>query len=294
MNRAINGILLALSLLLCSCSKEGKIEAPPAIEQPTRIPNKKALFVGNNNYPNAPLAGCHNDVIDMASYLIGNYEFQQNEVLILTDAPTEAILRGLAWLVEGTKPGDVRFFQFSGHGVEYAGVDVGSQPYGINQVICPIDFDWTPEHMILDTQMVKIFDKMSNGVKFNWVSDSCHSGDLTRSIRPGVKSKTYPLVPRTVLTQLTKARNKTKAMVGKELDVGFVSGCKYNQTSADTYDSQGRPRGALTWYLLDELKLDNTRPLNVVVSKVKDNLLRDGYSQEPQSEGARKNKPFLK
>jgi hypothetical protein len=290
--KKILGIFILL-FMFSSCSNKNKIDGPSA--EIVNIPTRKALLVGNNNYPGAPLSGCINDIMDVSNELINHYGFNpHSEILILTNSDTKTILGGLEWLVKDTKPGDYRLFHFSGHGVEYAGIDVGTQPFGINQAICPIDFDWSPMHMVQDVQLVKIFRELPNGVIFNWISDSCHSGDLSRStLKKDVKSKTYPIVPRTVQTQLTRAKKHSRGFVNNELDVGFISGCKYNQTSADTYDASGKARGALTWYFLDELKKDRNRPLQTVIKVVRENLLRDGYTQEPQAEGARKNKPFL-
>ena len=83
-------------------------------------------------------------------------------------------------------------------------------------------------------------------------------------------------------------------MVCGKLDVGFISGCKSNQTSADTYDSNGRACGALTHYLLktmDSVPADTpVKKLAALTSKA---LANAGYSQRPQSEGRRRNKPFL-
>jgi metacaspase-1 len=259
---------------------------------------KKALLVGINKYPSAPLSGCVNDVTDMKAILIANYGFADGDIKLLKDgdATTENILKGLAWLTAGTKSGDTRFFHYSGHGAEYAGGDVTQQPNGQNQIICPVDFDWTEAHMIKDVQFVDVFKTLPDNVIFNWISDSCHSGDLTRVLsRNESKSKFYPVPPPVnVAIQLEKAKKQgRRGFVQGSLDVGYVSGCRFDQTSADTYDSTGRPRGALTWYFLDVLSKSPTSALKDVVSTTMSNLKRDGYSQEPQAEGARVVSPFL-
>ena len=45
----------------------------------------KALLVGINNYPTAPLRGCINDVTDMASFLVDKCGFQKGEIRLLVD-----------------------------------------------------------------------------------------------------------------------------------------------------------------------------------------------------------------
>jgi hypothetical protein len=46
----------------------------------------RALLVGINSYPGAPLNGCVNDVTDMANFLVDNCNFTMSDIRLLTDA----------------------------------------------------------------------------------------------------------------------------------------------------------------------------------------------------------------
>jgi len=291
--------VMMLLVLLCSCGNNGG-GTGGGTTPPSTVATRKALIVGINTYPGAPLEGCVNDANDMKDYIIKNYNYKDEEIKVLLNdkAKTSDILDGLKWLIDGAKAGDQRIFHYSGHGAEFAGSTAG-QPDDLNQVICPYDFDWSPQHMIMDVQFTKMFGGMANGVVFNWISDSCHSGDLTKEIPKNPKLKivarSWPNVPEIISDNVKKAKSankKSKGFVGGILDVGFVSGCRFDQTSADTQDETGRPCGALTHYFLVTLDKNKDKDLKFVVETARQLLTNLGYSQEPQAEGARINKPF--
>lgn len=297
--------LCLLVVLLVGCGGNPTPPAPPAPPPtpatPPVVVTRKALCVGINAYPGAALNGCVNDANDIKDFIIQKYGFQKNEVKVITDgdATTKNILEALNWLVADTKPGDVRLFHYSGHGTEAPIADFNGDPDHLNQVICPVDFDWTPEHMITDKQFVKIFSPV-RGVLFNWLSDSCHSGDLDRVIpKPGRKTiaRKYPNVPADIKKRIDaiNAKNITlmRDFVGT-LDIGYISGCKSDQTSADTQDETGRPCGALTHYFLMSMKTLADKPEKDVVKDIVTNLAKDSYDQVPQASGMRVNMPFLK
>lgn len=286
MKRRMFLALIACALLSTGCDNGKKI-SDPVVENPTR----RALLVGINAYPDAPLYGCVNDVMDMREELMLYHGFREDEILVIADgaATTEGIWVGLKWLTAGAKRGDVRFFHYSGHGVEYVTAD-GK----LHQCVCPVDFDWSEPRMIMDHQFKTHFEKMPDDVTFNWLSDSCHSGDLTRGLKKGT-SKVYPIVAREMLIKIHNAKIKSRGLVGGILDVGFLSGCQSNQTSADAFDaSQNRPRGALTWYFLDCQKENRALTLEENAMIVRGTLSRDGYEQTPNPEGPQRKFPFLK
>jgi hypothetical protein len=260
----------------------------------------KALLVGINAYPGAPLQGCVNDVNNMAGLLVKKYKFPAENVRLLCDkrATTAAIRERLHWLVSDLKPGSRVLFHYSGHGAQTATRAHSGEVDGLDEVICPVDFDWSDAHMIRDKEFYEIFKAVPADVKFCWVSDSCHSGDLTKEM-PGkhgsIKiAKTMP-TPVDVAWKVAVAKNKS-LMGSREanaLNVGFVSGCKSSQTSADTY-MEGHPCGALTYYLIKALNtLPPTTPLDQIVAQVNRDLAANGYEQQPQCEGTRMHSPFL-
>jgi hypothetical protein len=142
----------------------------------------KALLVGINRYPAAPLRGCVNDVTDLAQFLVDSCGFAMGDVRLIADerATKTEITDRLNWLVDGAKPGDRLFFHFSGHGTQMATRDHQGEIDGLDEVICPVDFDWTDDHVIRDKDFRRVFGSIPEGCQFVWVSDSCHSGDLER------------------------------------------------------------------------------------------------------------------
>jgi hypothetical protein len=80
---------------------------------------RRALIVGIDNYPGAPLQGCVNDALRLSRVLSRNFDGSLNfQCDVLTGPPadvTRALLRRkVSELFEN--PADVAFFHFSGHG----------------------------------------------------------------------------------------------------------------------------------------------------------------------------------
>jgi len=268
----------------------------------------KALLVGINKYPGNELNGCINDVQDMANFLTAKCNFTHSDIRLLTDAraTTQGIRERLSWLLDGLKAGDRAFFHYSGHGAQVATRNPKAEVDGLDEVICPVDFDWSDAHMIRDKEFNKLFASVPAGVEFVWVSDSCHSGDLSRNfIKPKgqPKAKHRTILPpvdldwrlRTAKDQNIRALTMNKS--ASNLNVALISGCKSDQTSADAY-IKGRYNGALTYYLLSELKKSGglTENLTAVVKNVNQALKKGKYLQQPQLEGSPSiiTKPFLK
>lgn len=256
----------------------------------------KAFLVGINSYPTAPLSGCVNDVSMIAEMLVSKFGFQEGEVRLLVDsrATLDGILERLKWLVSDARPGDRVYFHYSGHGAQVATRDFQHEVDGLDEIICPVDFDWTSK-FIRDKDFVSIFSKLPDGVKFNWTSDSCHSGDLTRDIQPtAIPRRIDPPVDLAWRARVaSKMKMKPRSVSGGVMEVGFISGCQSNQTSSDT-SLGGRSCGAFSHFLVQNLKkLPKTTPLAQLAAAISKDLAAAGYSQRPQVEGSRASKPFL-
>lgn len=84
---------------------------------------RKALLIGINYFgQRGQLRGCINDVRNMSSYLVENFGYKREDMVILTDdqqnpmsQPTKQnILRAMHWLVKDARPNDSLFFHYSG------------------------------------------------------------------------------------------------------------------------------------------------------------------------------------
>ncbi len=263
----------------------------------------RALLVGINTYPSAPLRGCLNDIRAMATFLTEQCDFALEDIRLLADkrATKTAIVERLGWLLNGLRAGDRVLFQFSGHGVQLPTRNPQGEVDGLDEAICPYDFDWTDAHTIRDKEFAQIFANIPKGVEFIWISDSCHSGDLTKAMPPeGILNKTL-LPPLDIDWRLQTAKSKNIRSRGmqrtaQQLNLALISGCEDKQTSADAY-IKGNYHGALTYFLLDELQKKDglSLPLNKLIKKVRKALKAKGYPQVPQLEGSEiiQNKGFL-
>jgi hypothetical protein len=185
----------------------------------THPPPNRALLIGINYLEDPrPLRGCINDVHKMKKFLgARGFSTAPKKMKILTDdqsdpsfRPTKAnILKALAWLVTGARPGDALFFHFSGHGGQQvraaedesqrepvvapgfvltnrlAPLDLtpvsgqedntGVEVDGKNETICPVDY--RREGVITDDTLFKlIVAPLPSGCRLTAVMDSCHSG----------------------------------------------------------------------------------------------------------------------
>jgi len=82
---------------------------------------RRALLVGIDDYPSAPLAGCVNDATTLAHLLASDHDGNPNFDVRLLTAPNDTVTRAsLRKNVEELfkKPANVALFYFSGHGTE--------------------------------------------------------------------------------------------------------------------------------------------------------------------------------
>ncbi|MEI2673435.1 MAG: caspase family protein [Chitinophagaceae bacterium] len=261
----------------------------------------KALLVGINKYADAPLRGCINDITDMAEHLIAHCNFKDGNIRLLADqrATKSNIIERLKWLITGARKGDRLFFQYSGHGTQLATRDNIGEVDGLDEAIVPYNFDWEDiETFITDNEFNNLFKQIPEGVQFVWVSDSCHSGGLTRqlfkrSFNPGASDivSRFLIPPADINWRVRSANNAqitSRAFLKPvtQINVGLISGCKSNQTSADAY-FDGKYNGALTYYLLQVLEQEKThkKSIKTIVAEVNKKLVENNFSQQPQTEG---------
>jgi hypothetical protein len=148
-----------------------------------RRPNR-ALLIGINDYPDPAnrLDGCVNDVFRISAAL-QETGFAPEDIRAVFDdrATTAAILERLHWLMDGVCPGDNRFLFYSGHGAQMPSYGAFERVDHVNECLVPYDFDWTPEHAIMDTQFFDFYSQLPYKSSFVAVFDCCHSGGMTRS-----------------------------------------------------------------------------------------------------------------
>lgn len=105
---------------------------------------QRALLIGiNYTGQNGQLSGCHNDVNNVAKYLMEVQGFREENVTILMDdgmhkSPTKSnILTAYKRLVRECREGDVVFCHYSGHGGRLVDKD-GDEEDGYDETLIPV------------------------------------------------------------------------------------------------------------------------------------------------------------
>lgn len=240
-------------------------------------------------------------------------------MLVLTDDHNDPsflplrnnIIQAMHWLIRDAQPGDSLFFQFSGHGTKVKDLD-GDEEDGYDEAICPLDYNTAG--LIIDDEINAILIRnLPPNVRLTAISDSCHSGSVldlpytytttgelkitnkakmfAKSAAPGVLNllvgnKISGIMG--IVNSLTQVLNH-KSRDPHEMatykgnyfsDTILISGCKDDQTSADTVIS-GRNTGALTHAFVDTLKLNPHPTYRDLLIGIR-NTLKGSYSQKPQ------------
>ena len=236
---------------------------------------KRAVLVGINYVDTSyELAGCINDVMNMRTQLRRLYPTLR-DIRMLTDdgaiKPSKAnILAAIDWLVSDLKAGENVIFHYSGHGGLIRDTN-GDEVSGNDSCIYPCT-NGTLETMTDDEIRATLAVRIPSGSKCFVVLDACYSGS-------GVDLRYLWQV--TAQDELIYSEdNRHEKTLG---DVVFLSGCRDDQTSADTVDSTSRPAGALTWALLETWNTYGPAiKTKYLLRDVRKFLSERGYTQVPQ------------
>jgi hypothetical protein len=261
--------------------------------------NNKALLVGINTYPNPNnnLRGCINDIVDMEYFIASkNKVYTKENIKTLTDnkATKKGILEHLNWLLLGASAGDQLLFHYSGHGAQLPSKGNAFEKDGLDEIICPYDFidADASKTAISDNEFAKIFATIPKGVHFVWISDSCHSEDLSRKQHIAVDTRFRRFNHET--QQVVSAPAASLSAEPIPLHGALLSGCASHQLSADAYINN-RFNGAFTHYLIKNLiQYGQDAGMQDIVKYVNIDLMENDYDQNPQSEGLLRTAKFFK
>ena len=234
---------------------------------------KLALCIGINNYPGThmDLNGCINDANDWALEL-GSRGFTVNK-LIDKEATKAAMVAGFKKVIGDAANGDVVVITYSGHGTYVPDIN-GDEIDGLDEALCPYDLQ-TSGAALIDDEIHQLFAARAPGVRFVLISDSCHSGTVTRAaaldldadavaiprfmpmgnwlppdqLPRGASGKPLATVP--VTSGASPFSNALSRMAGDLL----IAGCKEGPNNF-SYDAKikGRANGAFSYYALKTLK----------------------------------------
>ena len=218
-----------------------------------------------------PLAACEFDAHDMAA--IAKSKGMRSTVLLTKKATRAHALAAMRSAARSLKAGDLFFMTYSGHGGQVPDTN-GDEADGQDETWCLYD------GQLIDDELYFELSKFAAGVRILVLSDSCHSGTVTRAPPPpplpGLRPKAMPpavaarvyrdhaafydklqadvakaagnkpsVDPDAALAQVGAAAHATALVGAFKPAVVLISGCQDNQTSMD-----GDHNGAFTEQLL--------------------------------------------
>jgi hypothetical protein len=256
--------------------------------------SRKALCIGINDYPGdkSDLNGCVNDANAWASLLRDHYDFASADVKLLLDAQAkkQTILQGLKELLANANPGDLLVFTNSSHGT-YVADSSSDEDY--DEALCPVDYQ---SNLIVDDELRELFSNVRDGVNLVVISDSCHSGSVTRlpgddadERRPRFLSP--KLFGGAVLDNpVTASPRNAEAFPESDMKEILLTGCRDIQVSYDARIA-GTYHGAMSYHALKAIReagYDLTyRELHAQTAAL---VKQARFPQDPQLEGSDANK----
>ncbi|THH00814.1 hypothetical protein EW026_g1752 [Hermanssonia centrifuga] len=231
------------------------------------------------NYRGTPqeLHGCINDAKNVQQFLINNWNYKAEDIVLLTDDATnprqiptrQNIIEAMHWLVNGAHPHDSLFFHYSGHGGQVKDKD-GDEVDGFDEIIFPLDHQRVG-HLTDDFMHLILVRPLPVGCRLTALFDSCHSGSVLDL------PYLYHTDGRAKGSQVTASHRKEKSTPA---DVISWSGCKDSQTSADTWEA-GVATGAMSFAFMSCLRTNPHQSYQDLLRSIR-NILHDRYSQKPQ------------
>ncbi|KAG2354542.1 peptidase C14, caspase domain-containing protein [Suillus spraguei] len=258
---------------------------------------KKALCIGINYIgQKEQLLGCINDANNLKRFLIAQFGYKEEDMVILTDdardprqIPTrQNILRAMEWLVRDARPHDSLFFHFSGHGGQTEDLD-GDEDDGYDEVIYPVDFK-VNGHIVDDLMHDIMVKSLPAGCRLTAIYDCCHSGsalDLPfvyttegKIKEPNLAAEAGQSLMSATAEHGHQAEVISRATKTSPADCISWGGCKDSQTSADTQEA-GRATGAMSYAFIEALRENPQQSYVQLLNSIRQ-ILRGKYDQKPQ------------
>ena len=206
-----------------------------------------------------PLAACEFDANDMAA--IAKSQGIKSSLLLTKKGTRSAALAGMRAAAKALKSGDLFFMTYSGHGGQVPDTS-GDEPDKQDETWCLYD------GQLIDDELYLELSRFAAGVRILVLSDSCHSGSVTRDMPPpppppGMRAKLMPSAvamrayadnkafydklqadvakatggfavdPDAALAQVAISSRRTSIVKKFKPGVILISGCQDNQVSLD-------------------------------------------------------------
>lgn len=230
---------------------------------------------GRGNWYN--LDGTHNDVDAIKALITSKFGFDDNNVVVLKDeaATRERILSEFnSHLIDSASPGDVSFFFYAGHGSQITN-SKGGEPDLKDETIVPAD-SYKGIEDIRDKELARLYNKaIDKGIELTVISDSCHSGSLSRGL--GIV-KIRRLEP--VLDDI--ATPPDPGPKPEERGALLIFAAQDYQAAGEQKDENDYPHGVFSLALIRALqKVPVNEPAELVFLKAKALMQTEGRIQEP-------------
>lgn len=249
--------------------------------QPRNLPptgKKYGFLVGINTYPYLPkrsLQGCVNDMWAFNNLLEGRFGFARQNIKTLTNdqATRDAMLRQLKSYSDVVRTGDLLVFAFFGHGTLFpdAASEVQDETKEItpdceqppdccpkgryDSAICPYDTGdprqkagnpW--KNLILDDELYEVFSEITQkGCLAVFISDSCHSGTLARSMKAQTRSIPPTAAIRVSCQQITPNQSRAAKTFQPISNYIVITSSKDEESSVELDNGKGVSRGLFSF-----------------------------------------------
>jgi hypothetical protein len=182
------------------------------------------------------LSACEYDAKDMLA-IANKRGFAASTMLLTKQATVAAVSQAIQNAAKQLSKGDIFFLTYSGHG--------GQVPDTNQDEADRMDETWVLyDRQLVDDELYKLYSTFKSGVRIVVLSDSCHSGTVTRATPPWEASQPKIRVMPANVGKETYRKNKAtydgiqKANAGAEsialkATVVLISGCQDNQVSLD-------------------------------------------------------------
>lgn len=267
---------------------------------------KKAVCIGINDYqaPLADLRGCLNDADDWATLLDADFGFGSVTQLKDAGATHGAMTSALRELVTGADAGDVLVYTFSGHGTWVPDSNgVQDEVDNRDEALCAHD------GLILDDEIREIVAELTPGARLTVISDSCHSGSVTRATveRSAVVQARNATLDTWAIPRFSPPEDAMLALQAVRLPVRrrmfypesgmaelLITGCNALEYSYDAY-IDGRYNGAMTANAIRVIREEPGMTYAEFHKRLRRLLPTIAYKQSPQLEGkaGMKNRPLF-
>lgn len=172
-----------------------------------------------------------------------------SSILLTTKATREGVLRAIREAAKALVPGDIFLVSYAGHGGQVPDAN-GDEPDGLDETWCLYD------GMLIDDELHQLWKEFPSRVRVLVLSDSCHSGTVTRAAQGtldletaarelksfGIQEPRFRFMPPATAIKTYRANQTFYQGLGRTTPreeglpaatVRLLSACMDDQTSAD-------------------------------------------------------------